>query len=299
ADLAVIRRDVAMPHEGEAVAILRKNVVVLIVPSPVTAPAVAAKAKAKRAKPAAKPAEAVDKIDKLIGRRLGVIGRTQANIELLKVILSQHNIAADRIAMLSADDLTGPNNPAKINVIQLDTTAVSSAIRDSNPDVIMAVGPVSSSVTADAIAAATRGKDPPTFLSIDAAEAIAERNPLYEATEIKAGAFGGSPQRPEEAINTIAVNHYIVARRKLHEATVADFTKQLFAIRQALATEVTAVAKIEKPDTDKDANVPVHPGAAAYLDGEMKTFFDRYNDLLYWGLMVFSFFGSALAGLVG
>ena len=32
----------------------------------------------------------------------------------------------------------------------------------------------------------------------------------------------------------------------------------------------------------------VHPGAAAYLDGELKTFFDRYSDLLYWGLMAMS-----------
>ena len=29
--------------------------------------------------------------------------------------------------------------------------------------------------------------------------------------------------------------------------------------------------------------MPVHPGAAAYLDGELKTFFDRYSDLLYLG----------------
>ena len=44
--------------------------------------------------------------------------------------------------------------------------------------------------------------------------------------------------------------------------------------------------------------MPVHPGAAAYLDGELKTFFDRYSDLLYWGLMVVSFFGSGFAGLL-
>ena len=32
--------------------------------------------------------------------------------------------------------------------------------------------------------------------------------------------------------------------------------------------------------------MPAHPGAAAYLDGELKTFFDRYSELLYWGLML-------------
>ena len=82
----------------------------------------------------------------------------------------------------------------------------------------MSVGPVGSPITADAIVAATRGKEPPTFLAIGAAEAIAERNPIYESTEIKAGAFGGSPPRPEESVDTIGVNHYIVARKTLAES---------------------------------------------------------------------------------
>ena len=61
--------------------------------------------------------------------------------------------------------------------------------------------------------------------------------------------------------------------------------------------DIPSASKIEKPDTDKDAAVSVHPGAAAYIDGEVKTFFDRYSDLLYLGLMLFSFAGSALVGL--
>jgi TRAP-type uncharacterized transport system substrate-binding protein len=297
ADLAVVRRDVAMPRDGQAVAILRKNVVVFVVPSaPPSAPPAAAKA--KKGKTAAKAKEAVDKIEGLVGRRLGVVGRTPVNIELLKVILRQYNIASDRIVMLKAEDLAKPNEPDKINVFQIEISNITSAIRDSNLDAVMTVGPVSSPITADVITAATRGKEPPTFLAIGAAEAIAERSPIYESSEIKAGAFGGSPPRPEENIDTIEVSHFIVANKKLHESTVADFTKQLFSIRQGLFSEMASAAKIEKPDTDKDAPVPVHPGASAYLDGELKSFFDRYNDLLYWGLMVFSLFGSGLAGLL-
>ena len=289
-DLAVIRRDVGMPKDGQAVAILRKNVVVFIVPP--AGEEETPKAKARKGKRTAKATAAKDvpeKIGDLIGRRLGVIGRTQANIELLKVVLKQYNIGADKIVMLTENDLAKPNDPKKISVVQLDTTGVTAAIHDTNPDVIMAVGPISSGITADAIAAVTRGSEQPTFLKIDASEAIAERNPVYESTEIKAGAFGGSPPRPEEAVETIEVSHYIVARRRLPENTVADFTKQLFAIRQVLASEMTSAAKIEKPDTDKDAAVPVHPGASAYLDGELKTFFDRYNDIMFWGVMLLSF----------
>ena len=78
ADLAVVRRDSGMPKDGQAVAILRKNVVVFIVPS-AAEPAKAAKAakgKAKSAKatPKAKK-EPIDKIEDLVGKRLGVVGR--------------------------------------------------------------------------------------------------------------------------------------------------------------------------------------------------------------------------------
>jgi hypothetical protein len=290
----VVRRDIGMPKDGQAVAILRKNVAAIIVPAP--EPAKGAPTRRGAKPPPAAKAEKIEKIEDLMGKRVGIIGRSQSNVELLRVILRQYGIGPDKVVMLSTDAEGRKNAPDKVSIVQFDPNNVSAAIRDSRVDAILAVGPVSSPITADAIAASTR-KEPPTFLAIGAAEAIAERNPVYEATEIKAGAFGGSPPRPEESVDTIGVNHYIVARRKLNEDTVAEFTRLLFAIRQGLAAELTSAAKIEAPDTDKDAAVPVHPGAAAYIDGDVKTFFDRYNDLLYWGLMVFSFFGSALAGL--
>lgn len=297
ADLAVVRRDSGMPKAGQAVAILRKNVVVFIVPSAAEPPKPARGARSKAAAAAAK-AKPIEKIDQMVGKRLGVIGRSPRNIDLLKVILRQYRIGADALVMLSPSDLSKPNEAGKIGVIQFDPSNVTAAIKDSNVDVIMSVGPVGSPITADAITAATLGKEPPTFLKIDASAAIAEREPAYESGEIKAGAFGGSPARPEENVETIEVHHYIVARRSLSEQVVADFTKHLFAVRQTLTAELPSAAKIEKPDTDKDAPVPVHPGAAAYLDGELKTFFDRYSDLLYWGLMAMSVLGSGFAGLL-
>jgi TRAP-type uncharacterized transport system substrate-binding protein len=300
ADLAVVRRDTGMPKGGQVVAILRKNVVAFIVPSePDPAkPAQPARRTRGQAEPPASKKQPVEKIADLVGKRLGVIGRSPNNIELLKVILRQYNIGPDKVQVLAAGDHPRPNAPDKINVIQYDPSNVATAIRESNVDAIMSVGPVSSLITADAIIAATRGKEQPTFLAIGAAEAIAQRNPIYESTEIKAGAFGGSPPRPEESVETIGVNHYIVARRELSEGTVADFTKQLFAVRQSLSAELPSAAKIEAPNTDKDAAVPVHPGAAAYVDGELKTFFDRYGDLLFWGLMLVSLLGSGVTGML-
>src|SRR6185369_7295389 len=85
----------------------------------------------------------------------------------------------------------------------------------------------------------------------------------------------------------------IVARKGLSETTVAAFTRQLFAVRQQLLTDFPQEAKIETPDTDKDAVIPVHPGAAAFVDGEEKTFLDKYSDYIWWGLMLLSATGSA------
>ena len=75
-----------------------------------------------------------------------------------------------------------------------------------------------------------------------------------------------------------------MARRGVSESTIAAFTRQLFAIRQTLKNEFPLAAKIETPDTDKDATIPVHPGAAAFVDGEEKTFLDRYSDFHLVGL---------------
>ena len=269
ADLAIIRGDLDVPKNAQAVATLRKNVVVLWVP-----PAI--KTKGKKSPPA------ITKIGQLAGRRIGVVGRTQANVNLLKVILQQYGI-----------------DPAKVEIIQFPANEAADAIRNQKADAYLAAGPVNSKITADAIAASTRDGGTPKFLAIDSAEAIAQNHPAYEASEIPAGTFGGSPDKPEEEVKTISFSHHIVARKGVSESTIAAFTRQLFAIRQTLKSEFPLAAKIETPDTDKDATIPVHPGAAAFVDGEEKTFLDRYSDFIWWGLMALSAMGSAGAWFAG
>jgi TRAP transporter TAXI family solute receptor len=262
-DLAIIRGDLEVPKNAQAVATLRKNVAVLWVPA-------AGKSKEKKAAPA------ITKISQLAGRRIGVVGRTEANVNLLKVILKQYGV-----------------DPAKVQIVQFPANEAVDAIRNQRADVYLAAGPVNSKITADAILASMRGGSTPKFLAIDSAEAIAQNHPAYEASEIPAGTFGGAPGRPEEEVKTISFAHHIVARRGISESTVAAFTRQLFAIRQTLKNEFPLAAKIETPDTDKDATIPVHPGAAAFVDGEEKTFLDRYSDFIWWGLMALSAMGSA------
>jgi TRAP-type uncharacterized transport system substrate-binding protein len=87
--------------------------------------------------------------------------------------------------------------------------------------------------------------------------------PAYESTEIAAHTFGSSPPKPAEAVKTISFMHFIVARHNLSEDRIGEFARVLYTARQSLASELPTLGKIEAPSTDKDAVVPVHPGAAA------------------------------------
>jgi len=79
--------------------------------------------------------------------------------------------------------------------------------------------------------------------------------------------------------------------------TVAAFFRQLFALRHVIARQVPGAAHITKPDTEKDAGLPVHRGAAAVIDGTERTFLDRYGDYFWFALLLLSGIGSAGAWL--
>jgi TRAP transporter TAXI family solute receptor len=270
ADLAVIRGDLKLPKDALAVATLRKNVIAIWVPTHAEAKA----AKGKKS-PAAK-GKKIEKIEDLTGHKVGVVGRSQSNVNLLRLILQQYGIP-----------------PEKVDIVQFAPTEVNEAIRGNKADAFMAVGPVNSQITTDAIIATVRDGGTATFLPIDLADSIESRFPIYDATEIAPGAFGGAPPRPDDSVKTVSFGTHIVARKSLSDQTVTAFTRQLFSMRQALIADNPQATRIEVPDTDKDAAIPVHPGAEAYVDGEEKSFMDRYSDLIWWVILGMSLLGSA------
>ncbi|MDC7784184.1 TAXI family TRAP transporter solute-binding subunit [Rhodoplanes sp. TEM] len=293
-DLAVVRRDVAFPASGQAVVVMHDNVAVLLVPAegslaagppkPAAPPAETATRRKRGAKPPAAqtpPAPPkIDSIEALAGRRIGLVGPGMGDREVLEAILRQYQVPIE-----------------KVTVVPLDARDVTTALRHAPIDAVLALGPVASPHVAGVVAAASNGRDGPTFLEIGASEAIAARAPVYEEAELKAGVFGGQTPQPPETVETIGFKHYLVARRSVPEDTVADLTRQIFAVRQVLSSEFPMAARIEKPDTDRDAAVPAHPGAAAYIDDDQKSFFDRYSDVIYIGAMMLSGVGSGLAWL--
>jgi TRAP transporter TAXI family solute receptor len=268
-DLAVARGDLDLPANAESVAILRKNVVALWAPSGL--PPKGSK------KP---PAPKIKEIDDLAGHRVGVIGRTQANVTLLHVILTESGV-----------------NPEKVAITQFGTDQIAELARDPAIDAYMAVGPLDSRITTEAIALTAKARGEPKFLSIEVSEVIAQKHPLYESEEIPARTFSSSPPRPDDKVDTVSVNHLIIASKSLSDTAVGAFVRQLFAVRPQLARELPSAAKIEKPDTDKDAALPAHPGAAAFIDGTERTFLEKYSDYIWGAILLLSGLGSAGAWL--
>jgi TRAP transporter TAXI family solute receptor len=268
-DLAVARADEDMPNGTESVAVLRKNVVVLWAPSGTPRKGSKKDAKSK-----------IKDIHDLEGHRVGVVGRTSVNVKLLRVILNESGVNADKVA-----------------VSQFSTSQIAEMLRDSLIDAFMTVGPLDSKITIDAITATARVRGEPTFLPIDVSEALAHKHPPYESEEIPGSSFTSSPPRPEDTVETVGVSHLIVAPKTLSDSTVAAVTRALFTVRPTLAKEIPGAAKIEKPDTDKDAAIPAHPGAAAYIDGTERTFLDKYSDYIWGGVLLLSVLGSGSAWL--
>src|SRR5215213_370769 len=142
ADLAVARGDLDLPANAQSVAILRKNVVVLWAPS-----GLAPKGSKKG------PAPKIKTLDELAGHKVGVVGRTQANVTLLRTILTEAGIKAD-----------------KVTVVQFGTNQLAEMAKDQTLDAYMTVGPLNSKITVDAINATVAARGEPKFLPIEVSE---------------------------------------------------------------------------------------------------------------------------------
>ena len=109
-------------------------------------------------------------------------------------------------------------------------------------------------------------------------------------------ALRGSPPVPDDDLTTLRVPFYLVANKKLSNDIVGALTKAIIETRRDLVSEYPLLAQISAPSTDKDAFIPIHPGAAAYYDGDQQTFFDKYGDQIFYGSMLLGTLTSLFAG---
>jgi TRAP-type uncharacterized transport system substrate-binding protein len=246
ADLAIARADIIMPSNAETVAIVRKEFVVLWVVSKAT----------ENGDKRRRVAQIKD-IAGLNGHRVGLVGEAPENVELLKIILSGSGV-----------------EPEKVAVKQFAPDKISDLAGDASIDAVMVVQPLDSKIISEAVKATIATKGEPKFLAVEASEAIAMKHPRYASGEIPLGVFNSSPARPDDKVETMSVDHLIVARKNLSEATVASFARQLFGIRRSLARQSEGAARLQKPDTDKMLNslcIAVRPPSLKVMSGPFST----------------------------
>jgi len=259
-ELAIVRSDANVPPNATTVAIMHRDTMMILAPA----------------------GRGIESIAELAGRRIGIGRGVGLNQRLLDLVLERNGI-----------------DPANVAKVPVRPTDVRTAMNAGVIDAMLFVGPPTGSQGASAYEALTDDQGrPPVILRVENAEAIVQRIPTLEVSTILRGTFGGAPPRPAENIETIAVTHRLMADRGLKDSVVADLAKALFAVRQSVAAEAPNFARIEAPDTEKLGPLVVHPGAAAYFEGEQKSFIEQYGEWIYISIMGFSLVGSLAAALL-
>src|SRR5476651_1144753 len=136
-----------------------------------------------------------------------------------------------------------------------------------------------------------------TVNAIDESKALARRNPGISEETLATGMLSSTPAIPDDDLDTIGLQWLLVAHSRLSTATAGDLARAIYENKAALALEDGFASKIEPADTDKDAFIVAHQGAAEYINDDTKSFMDRYSDLLYLAAGALGVIGSMFAGI--
>jgi hypothetical protein len=136
-----------------------------------------------------------------------------------------------------------------------------------------------------------------TVNAIGESKALARRDPGISEETLATGMLSSSPAIPDDDLDTIGLQWLLVAQSRMSTATAGDLARAIYENKAELALEDGFASRIEPADTDKDAFIVAHQGAAEYINDETKSFMDRYSDLLYLGAAALSVIGSIFAGI--
>jgi len=135
-----------------------------------------------------------------------------------------------------------------------------------------------------------------TVNAIDESEALTRRNPGISEETLATGMLSSAPAIPDDDLDTVGLQWLLVAQSRMSTTSAGDLARTIYENKAALALEDGFASRIEPADTDKDAFIVAHQGAAEYINDDTKSFMDRYSDLLYLGAGALSIIGSICAG---
>jgi hypothetical protein len=224
------------------------------------------------------PGSSIDGMDALKGQTVGVVGG-EANHPVVDAIKQEYDLANKKVVF---KDLALADVPQALHSKQVSAVLFVAPVTEKYLSIVRA-------------AFQGYGKKTPTPIAIDDAGAIASVAGAYESYDLPKGTLWGSPPVPDDDLTTLRVPFYLVANKKLDDNVVANLTRAIMNARRELVAEYPLLAQISSPSTDKDAYIPMHPGAAEYYGDTQQGFLDKYSNELYYGPMAL---GAIMSGLI-
>jgi TRAP-type uncharacterized transport system substrate-binding protein len=254
-DLAVVRGDVGDLSQARAVVVVSHMVALVIAP----------------------PGSTIDSMDKLKGRRVGVLGG-DSNAKIVDVLSKEYGL--DRAKVFKDIPISDARR----------------AVQSKEVSALLVVIPLAEKYLSLVRDIFQRGpKALPVLIPIDSAGAIAEAERAYESFDVPKGTLRAAPPVPDDDLTTLRASLYLVASKKLGSDLVATLTQTIMSVRRDLLGEQPIFAQITAPSTDADAYLPLHPGAAAFYNGTQQSFMDEYGNWIYLTPMVLGGVATVLA----
>lgn len=258
ADLVVLRTDARVPPRARALAILEHDVVLLISPG----------------------TRKIKSLAELKKKKIAVLAAGDNNAAFVRNALeiSDGPDAASRVQMAppnsTLDKLFGAGGYGAVIAV----AHASKIVKDKSYEQY-----------------ARRGGF--TLNAIDEAKTLARKHPGISEETLATGMLSSAPAIPDDDLDTIGLQWLLVAQSRMPTTTAGDLARAIYENKAELALEDGFASRIEPADTDKDAFIVAHQGAAEYINDDTKSFLDRYSDLLYLGAAALSIIGSIFAGI--
>lgn len=254
-DLAVVRGDVGDLSQARAVIVVAHAVALLIAP----------------------PGSAITDVAGLKRVNVGVVS-AETNARLLKVLIDEYDLSRTNVTFrnLAPSDLRRAIEAKEVRAVLVVVPLAEkylALIRNLFPQ---------------------NPKSAPVLIPIEQAGAIAEKHRAYESFDVPKGTLRGSPPTPADDVTTLRTSFYLVAQKKLDNDLVADLAQSLMNARRDLIPELPILAQVRQPDTDSDAYLPVHPGAAAFYNGTQESFLDKWGNIIFLAPMIAGGLASVL-----
>ncbi len=258
ADLAVLRTDAKVPPHARALALLEHDIVLLISPA----------------------GKKIKSLADLRKKKVAVLANGDSNATFVRNLLEIADV---------------PDAASRVQMAPLNST-LDKLLAPGGYGAVIAIAHAST-IARDKVYQQYAGRGSFTLNSIDESKALTRRNPAVSEETLPTGMLSSSPVVPDDDLDTIGLQWLLVAQARMSTSTAGDLARIIYENKAELALDGGFASKIEPADTDKDAFIVAHPGAAEYINDETKSFMDRYSDVLYLGVAALSVIGSIFAAI--